>query len=257
MVTDKKYALLGVNTEKELNIGDYIQALASKQFLPTVDGFIQREKLKDYSGTPVRMIMNGWYMHNTAQWPPSEKIDPLFVAFHLNILGEEGMLTREGIKYLREHAPIGCRDKHTEELLKRNYIEAYFSGCMTLTLGYKYKSNINSGKIYFVDPVVIWHKRQLPIISLYCLFNIRSVKIIAEKSEKILKGMSLKERIKGYLWSAQFLRLYSSIFTKDVLLKGIYITQQSQLIGLKYTSDHELLSMLKNLLKAMHKRTLL
>lgn len=34
-----QYKLLSVEGERETNIGDYIQALASRQFLPHVDGF--------------------------------------------------------------------------------------------------------------------------------------------------------------------------------------------------------------------------
>lgn len=68
-----KYKILAVSTVNEINIGDYIQALASSQFLPRVDGFIQREELKDYDGEECKMIMNGWYMHNPKQWPPSKK----------------------------------------------------------------------------------------------------------------------------------------------------------------------------------------
>lgn len=41
-----KYKLLGMSTEESLNIGDYIQALASSQFYPQIDGFIQREELE-------------------------------------------------------------------------------------------------------------------------------------------------------------------------------------------------------------------
>lgn len=59
---------------RETNIGDYIQALASAQFLPHIDGFINREKLKDYKEEPCSVIMNGWYIHNPEQWPPSNKI---------------------------------------------------------------------------------------------------------------------------------------------------------------------------------------
>lgn len=112
-----RYALLGVRTEKETNIGDYIQALASKQFLPHVDTIIQREKLKDYSGENINMIMNGWYMHNPQQWPPSDKINPLFVAFHLNVLAEKDMMSKEGLAYLKLWEPIGCRDKRTRDVL--------------------------------------------------------------------------------------------------------------------------------------------
>ncbi len=58
-----KYKLLAVSTESYLNIGDYIQALASSQFLPSTDGFIQREELNKYDGADAKVIMNGWYMH--------------------------------------------------------------------------------------------------------------------------------------------------------------------------------------------------
>ena len=62
------YKLLSVSKHKkisEINIGDYIQALASSQYYPQIDGFLDRdEDLKDYNGEPCKMIMNGWYMHN-------------------------------------------------------------------------------------------------------------------------------------------------------------------------------------------------
>ena len=54
-----------------------------------IDGFIQREELKDYDSEECKVIMNGWYMHHPEQWPPSDKIHPLFVAFHINSLAKE------------------------------------------------------------------------------------------------------------------------------------------------------------------------
>lgn len=72
------YKLLGVHTEKELNIGDYIQALASAQFLPSINGFVQRENLKEYDEDDAKVIMNGWYMHRPVHWPASCKIHPFF-----------------------------------------------------------------------------------------------------------------------------------------------------------------------------------
>ena len=88
-----KYKLLSVrknNKVKAINIGDYIQALASSQYYPHVDGFLDRdEDLNSYDEEPCKMIMNGWYMHNPQNWPPTGKIIPLFVAFHLNVLVRE------------------------------------------------------------------------------------------------------------------------------------------------------------------------
>lgn len=98
-----KYKLLAVSvdTGEHVNIGDYIQALAAAQFLPEVDGFVQRERLKEYDGEACKVIMNGWYMHHTEHWPPSDKIKPLFVAFHINASAKEGMLTEDSINSLR------------------------------------------------------------------------------------------------------------------------------------------------------------
>lgn len=48
-----KYKLLSIKGQGGVNIGDYIQALASSQFLPQIDGFIDRERLKDYNSEPV------------------------------------------------------------------------------------------------------------------------------------------------------------------------------------------------------------
>lgn len=96
-----KYKLLSVSTESQVNIGDYIQALASAQFLPHLDGFIQREKLKDYNEEECKVIMNGWYMHHPEQWPPSPKIRPLYVAVHFNTLAKEELFAPMSIEYLK------------------------------------------------------------------------------------------------------------------------------------------------------------
>ena len=100
-----KYKLLAVSKFPNIsgvNIGDYVQALASSQFLPHIDGFIDRdEDLKDYAGEPCKVIMNGWYMHLPQNWPPSDLIDPLFVAFHLNSGVKEVLLSSQSIAYLK------------------------------------------------------------------------------------------------------------------------------------------------------------
>ena len=152
-----KYKLLSVKEQEGLNIGDYIQALASSQFLPQIDGFIDREKLKDYDGEECKLIMNGWYMHNAQQWPPSSKIIPFYVAVHFNSTVKDKLLSDESIAYLKKYEPIGCRDTNTVKLLQSKGVNAYFSGCMTLTLGRNYHSEIKENKYYFVDPYFVTH----------------------------------------------------------------------------------------------------
>ena len=63
------------------------------------------------------------------------------------------MLTEKGIAYLKKHAPIGCRDKFTVQILNEKGIDAYFTGCLTLTLdNYKVDDALRGDDIYIVDP---------------------------------------------------------------------------------------------------------
>ena len=123
------------------NIGDDIQTYTALRFLPHIDYYIDREDLncfipkeKEY----VSMIMNGWYIHNKAAWPPSPYINPLLMSMHFTCLEKidvgEKYLQGLGGEYLKKYEPIGCRDVETQKRLSNNGIENYFSGCMTLTI---------------------------------------------------------------------------------------------------------------------------
>lgn len=131
-VDAKKYAVLSYDTE---NLGDEIQSIAAAQFLPRVDEYINREYTNIYEprdGVPRAMIMNGWFMHLPANWPPSGFIHPLFISFHLNVASVDKILCANGIEYLNEHGPIGARDLTTLEILQGRGVDSYFSGCLTL-----------------------------------------------------------------------------------------------------------------------------
>lgn len=116
------------------NIGDYIQSIATSKLIGTHDYLIDREKLNSYDGKLSKMVLNGWFMSHPENWPPSDKIIPLFISFHINPTAKNKMLNEKGIKYLKRYAPIGCRDYYTLSILHENNIDAYFSGCNTLTL---------------------------------------------------------------------------------------------------------------------------
>lgn len=134
------------------NIGDYIQSLAAMQFYDTCD-FFHRDNLGKYTGRPKKAILNGWYTHRPENWPPSPLISPLFVAFHINSSSDETILSDESIKYLKEHEPIGCRDEKTASKLCSKGVKAYFSSCLTTTLGYSYGKSGKRKGICIVDPV--------------------------------------------------------------------------------------------------------
>ena len=64
------------------------------------------------------------------------------------------MLSEKGIAYLKNHQPIGCRDQFTVDTLMEKGIEAYFTGCLTLTLDtYKVEDSLRGEEIYIVDPL--------------------------------------------------------------------------------------------------------
>lgn len=123
------------------NIGDDIQTYAQKQFLPRVDYLVDRESLnlfvpneKEYVPT----IMNAWYLHNKAAWPPSPYIKPLLTSMHFSVNkrlnGGDDYIRGEGAEYLKKYGPVGCRDEETVKRLSSSNVPTYFSGCMTLTL---------------------------------------------------------------------------------------------------------------------------
>lgn len=218
-----KYKLLGISTESMINIGDYIQGLASAQFLPTIDGFVQREELNRYDDDETKIIMNGWFMHNPDNWPPSEKINPFFISFHINVLAQNKLLENNSINYIKKYEPIGCRDFNTVNLLKSKGVNAYFSGCMTLTLGYKYKNVLKEDKIYFVDPFFKTNWNVLTILKniIFLLFNHKEINIISKKyPEK-------KSNFRKKMILATFYREYIKIFTKETIINAEYINQQS------------------------------
>ncbi|MGY3794372.1 polysaccharide pyruvyl transferase family protein [Aquimarina sp. 433] len=150
-----KYGLLTYDENKNFfNVGDNIQSLAAKQFLPKVDTLLNRERLGEYTGDPIKLIMNGWFTHNIHNWVPSDNIDPIFVSFHMNNTAAPAMLSEKGIAYLKKHQPIGCRDQFTADTLKAKGIDAYFTGCLTLTLdSYKVDDSERGDDIYIVDPL--------------------------------------------------------------------------------------------------------
>jgi hypothetical protein len=128
------------------NIGDDIQSLAAWGRLPEPSYFLNRDNLKqegDEIEGHASVIMNGWYGQWPENWPPSEKIRPLFVSIHITkepvasrfgVRPAEYILAPSLVKYLHRHAPIGARDLATLQLLQEAGVDSYFSGCMTLTL---------------------------------------------------------------------------------------------------------------------------
>lgn len=135
-----KYGLFSYSTE---NIGDEVQSIAARRFLPRVDYYFDRDDIdatKTKPGEEIRLIMNGWYTHKPENWPPKNPdIKPLLVAMHIeqDALGGrvvKSFVSKKSRDYIAKFAPLGARNLPTLELLKNNNIDAFFSGCVTLTL---------------------------------------------------------------------------------------------------------------------------
>ncbi len=129
------------------NIGDDIQTYAAS-LLVSQPELCNREKL-DELPEKTRLLCNGWFMENSKHWPPSKNVDSLFVSFHISGKNKKTMTTEKAIEYYKQHEPIGCRDYDTLNLLESFGVDAYFSGCLTLTLP-KYERE-KSDEVLFVD----------------------------------------------------------------------------------------------------------
>ena len=129
------------NTE---NIGDDIQTYAAIQYLPKIDYVIEREKMSVFQSKYneiVSVIMNGWFIHNPKAFPPSPVINPLIISTHFTNYLRKDELPRYlddgptgGLKYLKDHEPIGLRDNLISSLLTKAGIKNFQSGCLTTTI---------------------------------------------------------------------------------------------------------------------------
>lgn len=187
-----KFGLV-VYWDKVRNIGDYIQSLAVRPFLPQVDSFVNRESLSEFSGDEHKLILNGWYIHNPLNWPPSNHINPLIVSFHISPKTKKLLLNNKAIEYYKLHEPIGCRDLDTLKLLQAKGVDAYFSGCMTLTLDKNLYIDANyQDKIIFSD-VLYNMARYNPNISVKTVIRsvLRTPKVIyqAWKKKKLINKL--------------------------------------------------------------------
>lgn len=240
-----KSAVLAMSTKKGINVGDYIQGLAAAQFFDKVDSYLERERLNSYTGEECKIIMNGWFMHEPKNWPPSEKLNPLYVAFHLNSTAKDEMLSDESIAYLKKHQPIGCRDRKTMEMLKEKGVDAYFSGCMTLTLGEKYKNTQTRSGLFFVDPYARTPKTFLSTLKYFALFfaNFRTaVKVYRKDFYATVVNPFTRALI-----VSSFVHNYKKIFGAEKIRNAEYVSQVRSQVFTRKTNE-EYFEQAKNVL---------
>ena len=250
------------------NIGDYVQSIATRQYIDKVDEYIEQEEANEYypeDKRKARMIMNGWFQWRAENWPPSEYIEPLLISMHISPLKAKDLLTSEGIAFLKKNGPVGCRDYGTKNLLESVGVPAYFSACLTLTLGKKYLYPDEERRgIYFVDPyfeipqlrqekgnkvkykvVFSWlgyfilHMRPICKLAKHTFFKEYSPTGFLDRDDK---------KYRPFYKAAVFYKMYSKKFDKQMLLDAEYITHWMDVNMSKDTND-DLLEIAENLIK--------
>jgi len=82
------------------------------------------------------LISNGWFMRRNfagpVDFPYPKNVLPLMISFHIQ---DPDVLTEEVVTELKRIEPIGCRDWTTVYRLRDFGIKAFFSGCVTTTVG--------------------------------------------------------------------------------------------------------------------------
>jgi len=137
-----------------INMGDEVQSIAAMRLLPRVDYLVDRDNIhKKVTDEVIKLVCNGWFAEKPLNWPPADNILPLFISMHVTRSNQSyKLLLRDNLTdYYNRFGPIGCRDLGTLKLLKKNGIEAWFSGDLTLTLENRYSERNND--ILLVDPL--------------------------------------------------------------------------------------------------------
>lgn len=202
---------------KSNNLGDYIQSIATKEIIGEDSIGLDRENLHIYNGPNVYLIMNGWFMQNSKNWPPSDKITPFFISFHINPIAKDNLLSKKGLEYFQKHEPIGCRDMYTQNLLQKKGINSYFSGCLTLTLRNKKKDFKKEGVL-----IIGALDRMKPKIDLKNLFN-ELIKYPYKffkynRSKKRLDDFILNKGFSKVTYKSQIIDLYKNVDKQRNLL---------------------------------------
>lgn len=136
---------------KRNNLGDVIQGIAAKQFLPNSSIPVNREELNSIGNEPGFLIGNGWFQHEFDNFPPPENITPFYISVHI---AKSDFIKLNRVRdHFKKNAPIGCRDKKTLWLMRGFGIPAYYSSCLTLTIKRENINNKPNSEIIWVDNI--------------------------------------------------------------------------------------------------------
>ena len=251
----KNGLLICTGTGDTKNIGDYIQSVAQEQFFDHIDCYVEREHLDSFiSDEKVKLIMNAWFMWNPDNFPPSQCIEPLCISMHIVPSIADIMLSKKSIDYLKQYEPIGARDKNTQKILESKGVKSFFSGCLTLTLGQKYKSLSKDDIIYFVDPYYEFGNTRNKLLKYFkavlLVFRYKSIATKISKSfvlEETSRLSKISHKIDVLAHAASFYASYSKAFSDDILVNAKYISHVVNQVEFK--GDDDKMEYARNLIK--------
>ncbi len=143
---------------RPVNIGDAIQSLAAKNLyremgIPEEDIIpVPRYDISEYDGAECICVVNSASNYEELAYdshfmPPSPKIHAIPMSLHIH-----RPLTEEELEFYRTCGGVGCRDIYTVNYLQSLGIDAYLTGCLTLTLPRRTKEQEEGAdQIYFID----------------------------------------------------------------------------------------------------------
>lgn len=138
------------------NIGDYIQSLAAKQYLPYVSHYIDRDGFA-YENIETNIIMNGWYyIYDGNRFIP-DSFNALLTSIYIK---NPETVPTSFLKSIMRLQPIGCRDIATRNFFRSKGIDAYFPSCLTTTLHRSYKNDTKRSGIIFCDFPLYYFKKE-------------------------------------------------------------------------------------------------
>lgn len=143
---------------RPVNLGDPIQSYAVKNLYREM-GIreediipVPRYDMEKYAGEECICVVNSASNYEELAYdshfmPPSSKIHAIIMSLHLH-----RELPKEEIAYYKQCGGVGCRDLYTVKYLQSLGIDAYLTGCLTLTLPRRTREQEqNADKIYLLD----------------------------------------------------------------------------------------------------------
>jgi hypothetical protein len=109
----------------------------------------------------IKTLYSGVFSKDSVLLPPNSQLDPLFISFSLEeppsvkVRRNTPVPVSTNLDQLAKHAPIGCADLATMEILAKRNIKSYFSGSLITTL--QAKSKVKTGEILVVDAHINAH----------------------------------------------------------------------------------------------------